>query len=593
MMKKQPSSWDGVGNPASSCSSPLNGWVSENTVCHLSSGDRGDLYQLSHQALTQGSREREVSSAAPDTIKIKEKLKRRRMSEGLLASQRGLTDSSVPPGIFLKPVLCRARSQRFQQDFRPVPPIQHGLPSPEPSRLINGEEEQGENATGCDGGDASNRGWMSKAKGYKAFLPPLHCSNGDGKKSLGAALIPPIPKSARPPDEESDRAAVPPPSSQHLLFQEALEMRSRGLRPLSCELQPLEPVLPPLQHRGVGGMKSAGHSCDHVPPLTALPPSQAKQTDHLVSPGLLSDDELKDSNGRIHIKLSKSAQKKIQQKRMREMELLLREREKEREDSLQLPPRSVDPGDAAEESSGPLPANGAVSISPGMSSARRESAAAAALGKRINRPSLPSIPVSSQDGTFPRKPSANSLPAIALDTPERGEEPESGDAQEARPFPHPQQALLKALAGLSSDDWQQKAEGLLSIRRLALCHSEVLLCRLHDVSLAVTKEVNNLRSKVARCAISTLGELFKTTKKHMDGEVDEIARVLLQKMGDSNEFIQKGADRSLEVMVGSVTPTRAMMALMASGVPYVDLLLVISITLACVGRGKGQEADGE
>ncbi|XP_074018603.1 TOG array regulator of axonemal microtubules protein 2-like [Numenius arquata] len=571
-MKKQLSLWDGVQKPASSCSSPLNGWVSEDSVCHLSSGDRGDLSHLFHQALTQDSREREVSSAALETVKIKEKLKRRRMSEGLIASERGLADSSIPPGIFLKPVLCRSGSQRLQRAFRPVPPIQNGLPSSEPSRMINGEQEHGENGTGCVGSDGNNKEWMSEGEGYKAFLPPLYCSNGDGKKSLGAALIPPIPKSAPPTDEDPGRAAVPLPSSQHLVFQEDLEMRPRSgsrseektLKPL--ELQPLEPVLPAL--RVTGGVKSAGHFREHVPPLTGLPLSQAKQMDHPVNPRLLSDDDLKDSNGRIHVMLSKSAQKKIHQKRMREMELLRREREKERE-SLQLPRLSVDPGDAAEESSGPLPVNGAVSISPGTSRER----APAASGKRTNRPSLPSIPVISQDGNFPRKPSANSLPAIALDTLDGGEEPESGDAQEARPFPCPQQALLSALAGLSSDDWQQKAEGLLSIRRLAICHSEVLLCRLHDVSLAVTKEVNNLRSKVSRCAIGTLGELFKTTKKHMDHEVDDVTRTLLQKMGDSNEFIQKGTDQSLGIMVGSVTPTRAMMALMASGVPHRNVLV--------------------
>lgn len=76
-------------------------------------------------------------------------------------------------------------------------------------------------------------------------------------------------------------------------------------------------------------------------------------------------------------------------------------------------------------------------------------------------------------------------------------------------------------------------------------------------------------------------------KKHMDHEVDEVARVLLQRVGDTSEFIQKAADESLGVMVGSVTPARAMTALMASGVQYVILLLVISITLNCVGRGEG------
>ncbi|KFP36585.1 Protein FAM179A, partial [Chlamydotis macqueenii] len=96
----------------------------------------------------------------------------------------------------------------------------------------------------------------------------------------------------------------------------------------------------------------------------------------------------------IHVTLSKSAQKKIQQKRMREMELLLREREKEQEKSLQLPIQSADPGEAAKESFGPLPVNGTVSLSPSTSNARRESACTA-LRKRVNRPSLPSIPVTS------------------------------------------------------------------------------------------------------------------------------------------------------------------------------------------------------
>ncbi|KFW62057.1 Protein FAM179A, partial [Pygoscelis adeliae] len=140
-------------------------------------------------------------------------------------------------------------------------------------------------------------------------------------------------------------------------------------------------------------MKSARHLREPVPPLTSLPLSQAEEIDHIVSPCLLSDDDLKDSNGRIHVVLSKSTQKKIQ-KRMKEMELLRREREKEREKekSLQLPTQSVDPRDAAEESFGPLPVNGTVPIPPSTSNARR-ARAGTALRKQVNRPSLPSIPV--------------------------------------------------------------------------------------------------------------------------------------------------------------------------------------------------------
>lgn len=71
---------------------------------------------------------------------------------------------------------------------------------------------------------------------------------------------------------------------------------------VSLELQTLEPVLPVLQHQTVGGMKSPRHLCEPVPQLTDLPLSQAEKMDHLTSAPLLSDDDLKDSNGRVRAK---------------------------------------------------------------------------------------------------------------------------------------------------------------------------------------------------------------------------------------------------------------------------------------------------
>lgn len=68
------------------------------------------------------------------------------------------------------------------------------------------------------------------------------------------------------------------------------------------ELQTLAPVLPVLKHQPVGGMKSPRRLCEPVPQLTGLPPSQAEKMDHLMSAPLLSDDDLKDSNGRVRAK---------------------------------------------------------------------------------------------------------------------------------------------------------------------------------------------------------------------------------------------------------------------------------------------------
>ncbi|XP_010168460.1 TOG array regulator of axonemal microtubules protein 2, partial [Antrostomus carolinensis] len=398
------------------------------------------------EALTQDPQEREVSSAALKTIQISDKLKTRMMSEDLLASQRGLTDGSDPERVTLKPVVSRPASQRLLETSKPVPPIQNRLPSSEPRTMGNREQEHGEHGTGCGDSDGNNKE-PTMFSYFQASLLPLYCSDEDGKKSLGVALIPPIPRSARPSDGDAGSTAVPLPSSQHLVIQGGLKMRPRSgsrseERTLKHqELQTLEPILPVLQRRNVGGVKSAGHLCEPLPPLTGLPLSQAKETDHLMSPRLPSDDDLKDSNGKIQVTLSKSAQKKILQKRI---ELLRREREKEMEKSLQ---RYF----LVSAGFGPLPVNGPVSTSPSMSNARREHDGAV-LKKRINRSSLPSIRVVSQGSSSPRNSSVDLLPAIPLDFLEQGEELEFGDAQEARPFPYPQQALLNALKWLSSDD---------------------------------------------------------------------------------------------------------------------------------------------
>ncbi|XP_036261304.1 TOG array regulator of axonemal microtubules protein 2-like [Molothrus ater] len=148
----------------------------------------------------------------------------------------------------------------------------------------------------------------------------------------------------------------------------------------------------------------------------------------------------------------------------------------------------------------------------------------------------------------------------------RREELLRGRGQKDRASSDPQQSLQEAVSLLGSDDWELKEKGLFSIQHLAGSHSEVLLCRLREVCLALTSEVTNLRSKVSYSAIVTLGELFVTLKKDMDSEVDEVARVLLQMVSNSPEFVQKAASQTLGIMVENVTPARAMTALMDMGV---------------------------
>ncbi|XP_061480949.1 TOG array regulator of axonemal microtubules protein 2 isoform X2 [Rhineura floridana] len=314
-------------------------------------------------------------------------------------------------------------------------------------------------------------------------------------------------------------------------------------------------------------LKAAMCPPESVLPLTISSLSLPKEGGQFSSPCLLKD-EWKESNGRIHVTIAKSAQEKMRQKQLKEIEILHKEREKEKDREKERFMKFQDQlQKTACEGSGPLKSNATTPVALSLSNPCR-APVGMALKKRVNRPSLPSIPVINHDSSFLRHASANSLPANLPSSPEWEEDLVNRDTLETRPLSYPEQGLVDALKWLNSNDWHLKEKGLFSIRCLATCHSEVLQCRLHDVSLAATKEVSNLRSKVSRFAIGTLTELFKAMKKHMDQEVEEISRVLLQKAGDTSEFIQKAADQSLGVMAQNVTPPRAMAALMANGVNH-------------------------
>uniref|UniRef100_A0A8C5SRE4 TOG domain-containing protein n=1 Tax=Laticauda laticaudata TaxID=8630 RepID=A0A8C5SRE4_LATLA len=520
--------------------------------------------------------ELEVSSAAMETVKIKDKLKKRRMSEGLLASKKGLLDKAVPKGPALKPAVSRSASQRLLVTSKPMPPIQSISNTPETNRVQGTAQQVRENGSDSLQVEEDNPELTSTQQ------IGMHGPDENPKKSLGAALIPPIPKLAKACEENSQKAAEPfpslPPTECVPLARDECPKRRSLSKSGNYEdnsKKTLETRLsePAFHNDFAAPLKIVGGSLASLllPATSSL--CLAKEEDLPSNHHLLKDDEWKESNGRIHVTISKSAQEKMRQKQLKEIEFLHKEKEKvkERENERSTKIQEQQSRNVLDGSSW-LNHNGATPVTLNLSNPCRASVGMA-LRKRVNRPSLPSIPVISQESNFLRHASANSLPANLQHSPEWEEDPVNRDAFEIRPLSHPEHELIDALKWLSSNDWHLKEKGLFNIICLATCHSEVLQGRLHDVSLAATKEVSNLRSKVCRFAIGTLAELFKAMKKHMDQEVEEISRVLLQKAGDTSEFIQKAADQSLGIMAQSVTPSRAMTALMANGVTHRNPLI--------------------
>ncbi|XP_073527891.1 TOG array regulator of axonemal microtubules protein 2 isoform X2 [Phyllobates terribilis] len=505
---------------------------------------KNESFQLKTHNLTS-PREEEVDSAALETARLKDKLKRK-MSDGSTA--RGAPSDLISlQNAPLKPAVPRSASQRLLNMTRPVPPIQR---SPTPS---NTEEECGTERNETEKGNGK------RGENTSCIESQQHLRSGEdtSRKPLGGVVIPPINKSSGVPAEPNGlsqittngqlrrSSPVPRPGAQQ---RSIVENDGKSTRSIDTD------------HTDTRAMNVVEDTLELIPSKTILPLA-AKDTDDAPLHQLV-EEEGKENNARIIFTISKSAQDKMRQKQQ-EIENIRNEKRRSQQ-QLWDKVQGADSGELGNITSFSLSGLGTVPL--GSEKRRSQNIS---LTKWVSRPSLPSIPTVKQDEANSdfRHSSAYSLPATFLDCFDWDSDSENGGPGMG-PMSHPEQGLLEALKWLNNKDWEQKEKGLLSVRCLASWHPEVLFSRLHDVSIAVTREVNNLRSKVSRHAIRTLADLFKALRRNMDQEVEEISRVLLLKIGDSNDFIRDESDKSLGLMVEYVSPSKVLGALIAGGISH-------------------------
>ncbi|XP_059909483.1 TOG array regulator of axonemal microtubules protein 1-like [Gadus macrocephalus] len=142
-----------------------------------------------------------------------------------------------------------------------------------------------------------------------------------------------------------------------------------------------------------------------------------------------------------------------------------------------------------------------------------------------------------------------------------------------RPFAKPELAMTQSLTLISSENWEEKMEGLMVLRSLAQNHGDTLRPRLRDVCLALVQEVKNLRSGVSRVAVCTLGVLYCHLQRDMDKEVDTTARALLHKVAESNAFMRQEVDAALGHMVRHCTPARCINAFLDGGLSHLSAVV--------------------
>lgn len=141
------------------------------------------------------------------------------------------------------------------------------------------------------------------------------------------------------------------------------------------------------------------------------------------------------------------------------------------------------------------------------------------------------------------------------------------------PFEKPKEALARSLAQIENAEWETVMTGLQSMGRLVKCHSSLMETQLTVASRAVASQVKNLRSQVARAACRLAGDMFKTHRKGLEPEAEELAVPLLNRTADTNKFLRIDANEALDRMCESITPQKSIGILMTRGTVHQNAIV--------------------
>ncbi|PAV81394.1 hypothetical protein WR25_24687 [Diploscapter pachys] len=87
-----------------------------------------------------------------------------------------------------------------------------------------------------------------------------------------------------------------------------------------------------------------------------------------------------------------------------------------------------------------------------------------------------------------------------------------------------------------------------------------------QVVVAILNECKNLRSSVSRVALVTIGIVSQNMRTAMDGEIEKVCLVLMNKAGDvSSAFIREDATEALEKIVKSASAGRVLQGIILAG----------------------------
>lgn len=136
-------------------------------------------------------------------------------------------------------------------------------------------------------------------------------------------------------------------------------------------------------------------------------------------------------------------------------------------------------------------------------------------------------------------PNINQMPTVVIRQPK----PNSLFPLTLRRFERPKDASSTTLHQLEGSNWEDVMDGLKNFVRLIRHHPEYVDAQIHLFTLAISKQVKNLRSQVSRASCTAASEFFMTHAKVLDGDAEELAAALLNRTADTNKFLRADAMR--------------------------------------------------
>ncbi|CAI2372608.1 unnamed protein product [Moneuplotes crassus] len=128
----------------------------------------------------------------------------------------------------------------------------------------------------------------------------------------------------------------------------------------------------------------------------------------------------------------------------------------------------------------------------------------------------------------------------------------------------PSKALKTVFKDLTCSDWKKQFDACNSLRALVLHHKEILL---HDSYIlqcfmqGMVKQVESLRSSIAKNALIAFKDVIEVLKKRLDNDLDYIMPAVMKKAAEKNTFLAKVATDLLISAAKSCSEHKVMSAL--------------------------------